>query len=169
LTYTASGAWCVNQPSLQHTFTDGQGRYVFLGVPPETYWLGINSSDFREIGFVKPYTWICGSNFNKTDAAIVQNWDLSKTDLIVFPSPGISLNNTQPTFSWEPYPDAVYYTVMLDWMGPTWQRVESDTRTDTLSFMPKAPLVLGKYKLRVSAWDSLKRRFAFGDVDFAVP
>ena len=64
--------------------------------------------------------------------------------------------------------EAAYYTVVLHYITDASRRVENDTRVDGLAFVPRAPLGVGKYRLRVYAWDAKKTRMSFGDVSFAV-
>ena len=121
------------------------------------------------LGVIPEYTWVCTERIYKENTPQSYTMNLTKTDLkIIFPTPGISFNTTTPVFSWQPYPNAAYYTILLDIQASSWQRIENDTRTDTTTISPKSPLGLGKYKLRVYAWDAQKRRIAYGDVNFAV-
>ncbi len=162
--------WCGKRAAAAHTQTDGTGRYVFLDMPPGTYWLAINSNNMDPgAGLVPLYAWVCTERFVKDQPAKIYDAALSKTDLkINFPTAGLNFNNPYPMFSWDAYPEASYYTIVLDHITDAARPVENDTRADGLSFVPRVPLGIGKYRLRVYAWDAKKTRIALGEVSFAV-
>jgi hypothetical protein len=154
----------------QHTVTDELGRYYFLNVGADQYSVRFNSKGKAGSVAENPlYTWISAGGTKSNNVALVMNYDLSKTDLkIIFPTQGISFNTTTPVFSWQPYPDAAYYTIILDWLTTNRTRLENDSRINGTTYAPKSPLQLGKYSMRTSAWDAQNHRFAYGDVSFAI-
>jgi serine/threonine protein kinase len=157
---------CSPSQIIQHTRTDSQGRYNFLGVSAGTYAIGING--YGEPGTtLTPYEVGCTASQNKSAAALVW-WPITlwKTDLkITFPAEG-GLAGTNPTFTWEAYPDATRYEVTLQ--DSAYQIIISWAPAAGTSFTPPAPLVAGgRYYLLVDASDSTGE-LAEGHVTFYV-
>ncbi|MCB8918027.1 MAG: protein kinase [Ardenticatenaceae bacterium] len=153
------------------TLTNAQGEFSFGGVTPGTYYLMFNG--WNGTGpQVTPYDQSCTWDLLKIDGSpLRQDWDLNKTDLqITFPGSESSINTTTPTFTWNPYPGAAYYEVVLSQTSPSFISIEFLTPAGSgTSFTSATPLVSGgRYQFVVWAYTAGGAQFAFGQIYFNV-
>ena len=151
------------------TRTDSQGVYHFLGVSAGSYTIAFNGWSGSDIP-VEPYLQDCTWELEKSAAsALTLDWSTKKTDLrIRFPADAASISDSRPTFSWEPYPDAVRYEVVLIQTSPTRETIEFGTPATGTQFTSAMALSSGaEYWLLIWAWDT-NDQIAVGQVQFTI-
>ncbi|MBN1259357.1 MAG: protein kinase [Anaerolineae bacterium] len=161
---------CNGAGLLGQTFTDAQGRYAFTGVTPGSYRVMFNGSN-NSGAPVAPYGGSCTWKLEKQNAApLALNWSLHKTDLqITFPTAGSAIGTTTPTFTWNPYPNAATYEIVLSQASPTYETLEFLTPSTGVTFTPSQPLNSGyTYDLIVWGYTAAGEQFVNGSVRFSV-
>ena len=104
---------------------------------------------------VAPTEQTCTWELEVTSGAESLNWTLDKTDLhIVVRVSEATLTTTNPTISWDLYPDAEHYEIILLQVEPTSETLEWNTLTSS-SFTSSATLTVeSRCQLLVWAWDA---------------
>jgi hypothetical protein len=142
--------------------TDDNGYYLFLNIPPGEYALTTRAIDKENIwlyvtaglGIGAKKHLITADETLRIDDQSIYKFDLQQTS----PADDGEISESQPTLTWDVYPDAAYYKVYL--APDNGKTIFSDDRVDTNQITPPEPLLGCKYSWKVEAYNADENKIA---------
>lgn len=134
--------------------TDENGYFIFKNVTPGKYLVAINSFS---TGWFVFYFDSDGNREQEVSSGgnlILNPWNIWKFNLVAtLPKYGKDYSQTNPTFTWEPYPDAAYYLFSI--YDEHYDTVLEDVRVDGTEYtLEGATLVTCNYYWTVDAYNA---------------
>lgn len=149
--------------------TGPDGEYVIVNVPPKEYQallVRVFDTDlfqFAQSGVVAAKTYTVEAD--KT--LFVDTTHLFKSDLQVRePASGSSIGGAGVSVRWDAYASAAYYKLSLQPDGGTAPSPVSGQRVEATSFTVPSSLPVGKYRVRIEAYNAKDRKLAEGPDDY---
>jgi hypothetical protein len=155
------------------TKTDKDGVFVLANVEPMEY-QGLMVKVFTSNIYVYPRSGVMQAKsftVSPDKTTFAANINLFKGDLkITAPKSESKVAANDIELKWNAYPDAEYYKISLFPENPTITTSLSGKRVDGVSYKVDIPLMSGKYRLKVEAFNANDRKLAesSGDIKFTV-
>lgn len=142
---------CSGSAALAETTSDAVGSYYFANVPaPGAYSLYYNGS--KNAANLPAYVSVChGIGELQPGQVLDQAYYIARGDLrIVSPAMG-SATGFEPAYTWEAYPGAAYYQVII---SSAQDEAGEVVRSETTSAKGTHPLTEGRHRVVVSAYNA---------------